>query len=315
MTAIFLPCGVISMLNRSLTSINALCANTFSLSERRIIFRTQILIKLSAVFLLLMSFSVLANILPQQLAVPGGVVIVPLAVIADEKPMVMYNDQRIMVLQDNGQWLAIVGIKLDAKIGRHSLRVQSAGETSTALFEIVDKQYPTQHITIADKRKVNPTDYDMKRINAEKSRINGALRQWTDDDVDLNFIWPIEGQVSGLFGRRRVFNGQPRRPHSGMDIAAATGTEIHAPANGIIRGTGDYFFNGNTVFIDHGQGLITLFCHLDKIAVIDGQIIKQGDVIGTVGATGRVTGPHLHLGVSLNNARVEPRLFFPNRDR
>jgi len=155
----------------------------------------------------------------------------------------------------------------------------------------------------------------MDRIGPESARIKKALRHWTEQaDIPFNFIWPIEGRVSGLYGRRRVFNGQPRRPHSGMDIAAPTGTEIMSPADGIVRDTGDYFFNGNTVFIDHGQGLVTMFCHLDSINVEAGQTIKQGEIFGTVGATGRVTGPHLHLGVSLNDVRVEPRLFFPKRE-
>jgi murein DD-endopeptidase MepM/ murein hydrolase activator NlpD len=263
---------------------------------------------------MLMTMSVSAMTLPQQSAVPGGVVIVPVAVGIDAKPVVQYNKRQVMVLKQNEQWLAVVGVPLSAKIGSQTLTVKSSGKTTKISFVIADKAYPTQHIEIKDDGKVNPTNYDMKRINGEKAIINAALEHWTEGDVALNFAWPIEGRVSGLFGRRRVFNGQPRNPHSGMDIAAPTGTEIHAPADGVIRNTGEYFFNGNTVFIDHGQGLVTMFCHMNSIDVKAGQVIKQGDVIGTVGMTGRVTGPHLHLGVSLNDARVEPRLFFPERD-
>lgn len=268
----------------------------------------------SLAFGMLMTISVSAMTLPQQSAVPGGVVIVPITDAIDAKPMVKYNNHQVMVLKQNDQWLAIVGIPLSAKIGSQILAVKSVGKTTKISFVIVDKAYPTQHIEIKDDGKVNPNNYDMKRINSEKSAINAALEHWTEGDVALNFAWPIEGRVSGLFGRRRVFNGQPRNPHSGMDIAAPIGTEIHAPADGIIRNTGDYFFNGNTVFIDHGQGLVTMFCHMNKIGVKVRQVIKQGEVIGTVGMTGRVTGPHLHLGVSLNDTRVEPRLFFPERD-
>lgn len=264
--------------------------------------------------MVLMSMSVSAMTLPQQSAVPGGVVVVPINVVSDAKPLVHYNKQQVMVLRKDNQWIAVVGVPLTAKIGSQTLTITSAGKTAITSFNITDKAYPTQYIEIKDKRKVNPTNYDMTRINAEKALIGSALKFWTEGDVALNFAWPIEGRVSGLFGRRRVFNGQPRKPHSGMDIAAPTGTEIHAPADGIVRNTGDYFFNGNTVFIDHGQGLVTMFCHMNSIGVTAGQAIKQGDIIGTVGMTGRVTGPHLHLGVSLNDARVEPRLFFPERD-
>ena len=264
---------------------------------------------------LILSSQLWAMALPEQAAIPGGVVIVPLSADDLAKPVVKYRKKPVAVVKSHGQWLAIVGVPLGAKIGTQRLTVTQAGEISRALFEIQDKAYPTQHITIKNKRKVNPNKLDMTRINKESARIKSALRHWTDKaELPLQFAWPIEGRVSGLFGRRRVFNGQARRPHSGMDIAAPTGTEIHAPAEGIVRGTGDYFFNGKTVFIDHGQGLVTMFCHLDRIDVQDGQIIEQGNVIGTVGATGRVTGPHLHLGVSLNDARVEPRLFFPERE-
>jgi len=269
---------------------------------------------LLSTFLLALSISVFAVDLPRQAAIPGGVVVVPLMVSSDEKPEVTYNKKQVMVVKKDSQWLAVVGINLHAKIGSQRLRIKSAGKISQALFEIEDKAYPTQHIEITDKRKVNPTNYDMKRINAEKAKIGAALTHWMEGDVAMNFAWPIEGRVSGLFGRRRVFNGQPRKPHSGMDIAAPIGTPILSPAEGVVRDTGDYFFNGNTVFIDHGQGLITMFCHMDKIGVKAGQVIKQGEIIGTVGMTGRVTGPHLHFGVSLNNSRVEPRLFFPERE-
>jgi len=267
--------------------------------------------RLLAMLMLLVSPLVFAQ-LPQQSAVPGGVVIMPLASQSSSKPVVTFNSKPVMVVAAEGQWQAILGVPLDLKPGTHKLLVSRGSAKSTALFDIQDKQYPTQHITIKDKRKVNPNQYDMQRINRETARIDAALQHWTDKEtIPFNFIWPVKGRVSGLFGRRRVFNGEPRKPHSGMDIAAAKGTLIQAPAVGIVRGTGDYFFNGNTVFIDHGQGLVTMFCHLDKINVSDGQQLQQGDIIGAVGATGRVTGPHLHLGVSLNDERVEPALFFP----
>lgn len=261
--------------------------------------------------LLLICSDVLAK-LPEQSAVPGGVMILSVGNSHQTKPDVYFEDKPVMVVKADGLWQAVVGIPLSAKAGTLRIVVKRGEEKSTQLFSIKDKQYPTQYITVKDERKVNPNPLDMKRINQESSRIQEALTAWTETNNEpVNFVWPIKGRVSGLFGRRRVFNGEPRNPHSGMDIAAKTGTPIHAPAAGIVRGTGNYFFNGNTIFIDHGQGLITMFCHLSRIDVQDGETVKQGDIIGAVGATGRVTGPHLHLGVSLNNERVEPRLFFP----
>lgn len=261
---------------------------------------------------LLLPFAVFA--LPKQSAVPGGVVILSVGDAQQTKPDVSFNNRPVMVVKSDGQWLAVVGVPLSAKAGTQKLKVKHGSELSSQLFEIKDKAYPTQSITIKDKRKVNPNKLDMQRINKESAEIKAALEYWMDkDEVPFNFIWPVDGAVSGLFGRRRVFNGQPRRPHSGMDIAAPTGTPIKAPAEGIVRETGDYFFNGNTVFVDHGQGLITMYCHMSRIDVKPGQHVKQGDILGAVGATGRVTGPHLHLGVSLNDERVEPRLFFPAR--
>lgn len=253
--------------------------------------------------------------LPRESAVPGGIVILPLAPAASARPVARFQDKPVTVVAENGLWQAVIGVPLDAQPGTHRLLVTQNDKQKSLIFDIRDKQYPTQHITIKDKRKVNPNQYDMNRINRETNRIEEALQHWTDSqNVPFDFIWPVDGRVSGLFGRRRVFNGEPRKPHSGMDIAVPAGTPIKAPAAGTIRGSGDYFFNGNTVFIDHGQGLVTMFCHLSRIDVKDGQTVKQGQVIGLVGATGRVTGPHLHFGVSLNDERVEPRLFYPLSD-
>ena len=123
-----------------------------------------------------------------------------------------------------------------------------------------------------------------------------------------SFIPPKAGKFINSFGRKRFFNNEERAPHSGLDIPAPIGQKVVAPADGIVVQTGDYFFNGKTVLIDHGQGLISMFCHLSKIEVSKGQHITQGELLGLVGNTGRVTGPHLHWVMSLNDARVDPQL-------
>lgn len=127
------------------------------------------------------------------------------------------------------------------------------------------------------------------------------------------FDAPVPGRQSSPFGLRRYFNGEPRNPHSGLDFAAPTGTPVKSPADGRVLLIGNFYFNGQTIFIDHGQGVITMFCHLSEIAYLPGDTVKRGDVVGKVGNTGRSTGPHLHWNVSLNNARVDPALFFRKR--
>lgn len=270
---------------------------------------------IAILFAVLFSSTCFAITPPKQEAVPGGIVVLPLHSTEQAKPKVHYNKKPIMVIEHSNRWNAVVGIPLSAKSGQHTLTVTSPdGIKEQKNFQVGGKNYETQHLTITNKRKVNPYENDMPRINQEKKKSNEALAQWTEQLLsgNLSFDMPVQGRKSSSFGLRRYFNKQPRKPHSGLDIAAPTGTPIKAPADGIVVLTGDMFFNGNSVYLDHGQGLISMYMHMNSIDVQEGQHVKRGEEIGTVGATGRVTGPHLHWGISLNNARVNPLLFISN---
>jgi len=258
----------------------------------------------------LLSPAILAGGLPDNSPVPGGVALIELPA-SDAAPRVSYNGKPVMVLASGDVYSAVVGLPLAAKPGTHTLKVEYAdGEHTTLDFAVLEKTYTSQHITLKNKRMVNPEKRDMERIGREQQRIKQALATWNEHTPDtLRFSLPVKGPVSSPFGLRRFFNEQARKPHSGLDLAAAEGAPIAAPASGRILDTGDFFFNGNTVFIDHGQGLVTMYCHMSRVDVKPGQTVKIGDVIGAVGKTGRVTGAHLHWGVSLNDARVDPTLF------
>lgn len=248
--------------------------------------------------------------LPEVRAVPGGVVILDVGATDQAAPEVFYRDHRVLVLPVEGQWRAIVGIPLSVEPGRQTVRLQNDKTAPHySSFKVQPKEYAVQHLKVPPAQ-VNLSKRDEQRVASERKRIDAALDTWSESmPATLQFEQPVEGARSGSFGLRRVFNNQSRNPHSGMDIAASAGTPIRAPAPGKVINTGDYFFNGRTVFIDHGQGLITMYCHLSAIDVEPGQTLDTGSVLGKVGATGRVTGPHLHWGVSLNRAFVDPDLF------
>ncbi len=247
--------------------------------------------------------------------VPGGIVIVPLDLDSQEAPTVSFYDNRVMVMRDDTGWYAIVGIPLSAKPGSHAVTVVSNKKRLSREFIIEDKQYETQHLTITNKRKVNPNPLDMERINSEKAKISAAKAWWQETPPSsLQLSKPVDGPFSSPFGLRRFFNEQPRKPHSGLDIAAPEGTPITAPADGSVIATGDFFFNGNTVFIDHGQGMVSMYCHMNTIDIEPGVEVKRGEQIGRVGKTGRVTGPHLHWSVYLNNVAIDPMLLLSNEN-
>lgn len=251
-----------------------------------------------------------SHAVPLSENVPGGIVIVPLKNNDSKPPEVTYNKQRVLVVSSNKQWQAIVGIPLSTKPGKHRLKIKTGkGAQMSHQFTIRKKAYKTQSLKV-EKSKVDLSKKDLERHWSEQKRIKAALKSWRDNqDIDMNFITPVNGKKSDSFGFRRFFNNKARKPHSGMDISAKTGTPIIAPAPATVIETGDYFFNGKSVFLDHGQGLVTFYGHMNSIKVKKGDVVKRGDVIGAVGATGRVTGPHLHWGISLNNARVNPALF------
>jgi len=246
----------------------------------------------------------------QPSPVPGGIAIIAVAPESVPAPLVQFQEQRVLLVRSSGMWHAVVGLPLSLDVGEQQLDISDRGETRTLAFQVLPKRYDTQYLTLANKRQVNPTPKDLKRIAREQALSRQAFATWSEDLTDdLRFDLPAHGRFSSTFGLRRFFNNQARLPHSGLDIAAPEGTPVLAPAAGTIIDTGNFFFNGNTVFIDHGQGLVSMYNHLSRIRVKKGMRVTRGQRIGTVGKTGRVTGAHLHWSVSLNNARVDPMLF------
>jgi murein DD-endopeptidase MepM/ murein hydrolase activator NlpD len=214
------------------------------------------------------------------------------------------------VREREGRWEAIVGVPLAAKVGEQHLEWRLPdGRTRDVRFRIGSHRYPTQSLKVPPKQ-VELSKEDLERVERESKHLGEVLDTWTPEGpASLGLAAPVDGPRSSSFGSRRFFNNQPRNPHTGMDIAADTGTPVRAPLAGKVIDVGGYFFNGNNVIIDHGEGLITMYCHLSKIDVAPGDVLAPGALIGEVGATGRVTGPHLHFGVMLNRAWVDPALF------
>ena len=250
--------------------------------------------------------------LPHENAVPGGIKIVPLGDVkaaGAHPPYVEADEHRALVVQDGGQWVAVVGIPLSATPGTRHLVVRDGTGRHEVDFAVGTKQYATQSLKVAP-RQVDLSKADLARVATEKARIEQALERYSESAPEsLHLAQPVPGPRSSSFGMRRIFNGQSRNPHSGMDIAAPAGTPVLAPTAGTVIDTGAYFFNGNTVFVDHGRGLISMYCHLSAIDVTAGQHVDAGTRLGAVGMTGRATGPHLHWGLVLNRAWVDPELF------
>ena len=270
---------------------------------------TQI-VKPQSLMSLVISFALLIGLaLPATTAfadatsVPGGVYAWSVPAGASD---IRFQNNPVFVV---GQ-TALVGIPIRQALGPAQITFVYGGQDQTHTFEIVDKRYTEQRITLQNKEMVSPNPKQMERIRAESKR-QRAIYATVSAPMDLStgFSMPLEGITTSLYGHRRFFNDQPRSPHSGLDIAAPTGTPIVAPAQARVALVDDLYYNGKSVFLDHGQGLITMYCHLSEQTVSTGELVQQDQVIGLVGATGRVTGPHLHWSVSLNGYRIDPLAF------
>ncbi len=255
--------------------------------------------------------SAYAHALPEQALVPGGIALLQLPNY-QQGTKVYFNNKRIAVFPHEDSWIAMAGIDLATQPGDYEFSVQQAdGLNLKTSVTVVYKKYDEQRLTIKNKRKVNPYKNDYVRIASESKRKKKAKKQFSQIIPHADFIWPVNGRISSIFGLRRFFNDQERRPHSGLDIAAAEGTPIKAAASGTVIDAGDFFFSGNMIYLDHGQGIISLYAHLSEIAVKPGEVINQGDIIGKVGQTGRVTGPHLHFAVYSNQTLIDPIFMLP----
>jgi len=186
------------------------------------------------------------------------------------------------------------------------------GRREVRRIEVARRQWPVQHISGLPPAQVTPDAAALARIRAERERL--AAARATDSartDFAGGFDWPARGRISGVFGSQRILNGQPRQPHLGFDIAAPTGTPVLAAAPGRVTLAGDFFFFGRLLVVDHGHGVNTLYAHMSEIAVHEGAEVGRGERIGAVGATGRVTGPHLHFGLSWYQTFLDPQPVLP----
>ncbi len=240
---------------------------------------------------------------------PGGVALIELGSATLPPPRVTLNDKPLLVMNRDGLWVAVAGIPLETAPGELPVLVNGREQSIT----VVGHTYREQRITVENESFVTQSQEQLDRIFRERKIIDGVLGSFRDVPVDgVALAAPINGSRSPSFGYRRYFNDQPRSPHKGMDIAGKTGDPVIAPRAALVAATGDYFFNGNTVLLDHGQGFVTMYCHLSEISVEQGETVNLGDIIGAVGATGRVTGPHLHFGTYLNGTAVDPAIFLPS---
>lgn len=266
--------------------------------------------KINLLVLLFLTFPALASLSVSNIAIPGGIAVIDFHT-NHANPKASYGNVPVYTQRiKDSHWQALVGIPLLAKIGKKQIIIKDFSERKID-FTVKDYTYQEQHITLTGNKKkyVNPNLAHMDRIKRERPILSIARRTFSTQEFNnQSFILPISGITTSPFGFKRFYNGEPRRPHTGLDYAGKIGTVIQASATGKVIVSDEFFFNGNAIFIDHGQGLISVYIHMNERIAKLGQIVKQGDIIGTIGQTGRATGPHLHFGVYLNQTVINPNI-------
>lgn len=207
----------------------------------------------------------------------------------------------------------VVGLGRDAPAQVELITMTKNGDVTATNYAVAQRDYKMQRIKGVPQKTVTPPASYYERIGKEVKLAKAARAQRTQrEDYRQSFQWPLIGPITGVYGSQRVYNGVPKRPHYGVDVAAPTGTKIVAPISGVVTLVhNDMFFSGGTLIVDHGHGLSSSFIHLSKILVEEGQELQQGDLIAEVGATGRVTGPHLDWRMNWYDQRVDPQLLVP----
>lgn len=224
-------------------------------------------------------------------------------------------------VESNGNaWLAevMLPVPLDEKSSTSRLSISADGakmEDTGTVISFYDKKRPTQNLTV-DKKYVHPPASEKARIERDREKVRQALsggdneKRWT-----VPFYRPVQGTVSSQFGMKRVFNGEPRSVHRGLDLRGAQGTPVYACADGRVALVDDLYYSGNTVYLDHGGGVFSAYLHMSQPKVTPGQFVKRGDLVGLVGSTGRVTGPHLHLSLIVQGQSVDPAPLLEERKK
>jgi len=224
----------------------------------------------------------------------------------NSKNKVFFNNKKIFV-NDSGDFVLAIG--RDEKL-ENLILIEGPKKKETHKIKISKRKYKIQRIDGLPKNKVTPSKEELKRIKKESKKISISKNIFLNETFyKSGFIWPVKGIVTGKYGNQRILNGQPRRPHYGLDIAASLGTKVFSPSNAEVSLTmEDTFFNGKMIILNHGLGLNSIYSHLKTIHVNEGEKIKKGDLIAEVGSTGRSTGPHLDWRINVFNVAIDPEL-------